>query len=65
MSNSVAGAPAAHRKPLRTRILSNWQLYAMLLVPVLLTGIYKYIPTLKSAPKDHQWKKGSLFLSFP
>jgi len=31
-------------KSLKRRILSNWQLYAMLFIPVLLTVIYKYIP---------------------
>ena len=34
----------AGEKSLRQRILSNWQLYAMLAIPVLLTVIYKYIP---------------------
>lgn len=31
-------------KSLKMRILSNWQLYAMLLIPITLTIIYKYIP---------------------
>lgn len=31
-------------KPLKTRLKNNWQLYAMLLVPIVLTIIYKYIP---------------------
>jgi hypothetical protein len=38
--------------------------------PVLMAGqigryIYIYIPTLKSAPQDHQREEGSLSLFFP
>lgn len=31
-------------RPLGQRLLDNWQLYALLLVPVVLTVVYKYIP---------------------
>ncbi len=31
-------------KPLGRRILENWQLYVMLVIPVVITVIYKYIP---------------------
>jgi putative aldouronate transport system permease protein len=31
-------------KPLGRRILDNWQLYLMLLIPVAITIVYKYIP---------------------
>jgi len=31
-------------KPLGQRIMDNWQLYALLLIPVVITFIYKYIP---------------------
>lgn len=31
-------------KPLKSLIQKNWQLYAMLLIPVILTVIYKYVP---------------------
>ena len=44
---SAAGAAALaqrHGKPLGQRILENWQLYVLLLIPVALTVIYKYIP---------------------
>lgn len=34
----------AHRKPLKTRLKDNWQLYLLLLIPVLITIIYKYGP---------------------
>lgn len=32
------------QRPLGKRIMDNWQLYAMLAVPVVLTIVYKYIP---------------------
>lgn len=44
---SAAGAAALARRPGKTlgqRILENWQLYALLLIPVVLTLVYKYIP---------------------
>ena len=43
---SAAGSAALARgpKPLGQRILDNWQLYALLVIPVALTVIYKYIP---------------------
>ena len=31
-------------KPLSRRILENWQLYVMLVIPIVITIIYKYIP---------------------
>lgn len=34
----------AHRKPLGMRLKENWQLYLLLLVPVVITVIYKYGP---------------------
>ena len=42
----TVGKPAGTDKGrlLKKRIKDNWQLYAMLLVPVVLTSIYKYIP---------------------
>ncbi len=43
---SSAGRPMqqAGGKPLKARLKNNWQLYAMLLIPIVLTIIYKYIP---------------------
>ena len=44
---SAAGSAALARRPGKTlgqRILENWQLYALLLIPVVLTFVYKYIP---------------------
>jgi len=39
-----AAALARPGKPLGQRIMDNWQLYLLLLVPVVLTFVYKYIP---------------------
>lgn len=60
MSKTVAGVAQGNRKPLRTRIMSNWQLYAMLLIPVLLTVIYKYIPMygIQIAFRDYKASRG-------
>ena len=33
-----------HGKPLGRRLKDNWQLYALLLIPVVLTIVYKYVP---------------------
>ncbi len=35
---------APHGKTLGKRIAENWQLYLLLLIPVVITIIYKYIP---------------------
>ena len=60
---SNAGSAALARRPGRTlgrRILDNWQLYALLLVPVILTFIYKYIPMygIQIAFRDFKASKG-------
>ena len=39
----TALAPA-HRKPLKQRLIENWQLYLLLLIPVIITIVYKYGP---------------------
>lgn len=43
-SKADASAVVLTHKSLKKRILDHWQLYAMLLIPVVLTVIYKYIP---------------------
>lgn len=45
---------------LKKNILANWQLYAMLLVPVVLTIIYKYIPMygIQIAFRDFKASRG-------
>ena len=62
--NQAAG-PAAltlRRKPLGQRILDNWQLYLLLLVPVVLTFLYKYIPMygIQIAFRDFKASRGYL-----
>lgn len=39
----TALAPA-HRKPLKQRLVENWQLYLLLLIPLAVTIVYKYWP---------------------
>lgn len=63
-----AGAAVASRrarsplggKNLGQRILDNWQLYALLLIPVVLTIIYKYIPMygIQIAFRDFKASRG-------
>ncbi len=43
-AKAVAAAKPKSGKPLKQRIIENWQLYAMLAVPFVLTLIYKYQP---------------------
>lgn len=61
-NKSAAIRPAAMSggKPLKRRIKDNWQLYLMLLVPVVLTIIYKYIPMygIQIAFRDYKASKG-------
>jgi len=55
---NLAAPPAS--KSLKKRILDNWQLYVMLLVPVILTVIYKYIPMygIQIAFRDYKASRG-------
>ncbi len=60
---SSAGSAALARRPGRTlgrRILDNWQLYALLLIPIFLTFVYKYIPMygIQIAFRDFKASKG-------
>ncbi len=47
-------------KSRKRRIIDNWQLYVMLLVPVILTVIYKYIPMygIQIAFRDYKASRG-------
>ncbi len=64
MSRGKTAAAALARptggKSLKRRILDNWQLYLMLLVPVVLTIIYKYIPMygIQIAFRDYKASRG-------
>lgn len=55
-----AAAPAQKRKPLGQRLGDNWQLYLLLLIPVVLTFIYKYIPMygIQIAFRDYKASRG-------
>ena len=49
-----------HSKPLKQRLLDNWQLYAMLLIPIVLTIVYKYLPMygIQIAFRDYKASRG-------
>lgn len=53
-------AVALHSKPLKQRLLDNWQLYAMLLIPIVLTIVYKYLPMygIQIAFRDYKASRG-------
>lgn len=60
-NKSAAIRPAVIvKRPLKKRIADNWQLYAMLAVPVILTVIYKYIPMygIQIAFRDYKASRG-------
>lgn len=64
MSGSKTSAPMKNvgGKPVLKRICSYWQLYLMLLIPVVLTIIYKYIPMygIQIAFRDYKATRGML-----
>ncbi|MDE5892396.1 MAG: ABC transporter permease subunit [Acetatifactor sp.] len=60
-NKSAATNPAVIvERPLKKRIIDNWQLYAMLAIPVILTVIYKYIPMygIQIAFRDYKASRG-------
>ena len=63
--SAAAGTAAALARPGKTlgqRIMDNWQLYLLLLVPVVLTIVYKYIPMygIQIAFRDFKASRGYL-----
>ena len=64
MSKTKTPAPAGLVRPqgksLGSRILEHWQLYVLLLIPVILTVIYKYIPMygIQIAFRDYKPSRG-------
>lgn len=56
----VSGVLPPRGKPLSRQILDNWQLYLLLLIPVVLTIIYKYIPMygIQIAFRDFKASRG-------
>ena len=59
-SAAPAQANIVQGKSLGRRIAENWQLYALLLIPVIITIIYKYIPMygIQIAFRDYKASKG-------
>lgn len=55
-----AGRYLIHRKSLSQRLRENWQLYVMLLIPVVLTIVYKYWPMygIQIAFRDFKASRG-------
>ena len=63
MSKEKANAAVMKvEKPLKKRIKDNWQLYAMLVIPIVITVIYKYIPMygIQMAFRDFKASRGML-----
>ena len=62
MDEAISKKPVRVGKPLKTRLLNNWQLYLLLLIPVVITFIYKYIPMygIQSAVRDYKANRGYL-----
>ena len=60
ISQGGAAAAKLHSKSLGQRIMDNWQMYALLLIPVVLTIVYKYIPMygIQIAFRDFTPSKG-------
>lgn len=54
ISQGGAAAAKPRSKSLGQRILDNWQMYALLLIPVVLTIIYKYIPMYGMSISDEE-----------
>lgn len=61
-SKTVAPAVKTGEKPIGKRIGEYWQLYLMLLIPVVLTIIYKYIPMygIQIAFRDYKASRGMM-----
>lgn len=59
-SKTVVPAVRAGEKPIAKRIGQYWQLYLMLLIPIVLTIIYKYIPMygIQIAFRDYKASRG-------
>ena len=60
--NATSGTPALNprKKGLGQQLADNWQLYALLLIPVVITVVYKYIPMygVQIAFRDFRASKG-------
>ena len=58
--SAVASPAITLERSLKKRIMDNWQLYAMLLIPIVLTIIFKYIPMygIQIAFRDYKASRG-------
>ena len=54
-----------HGKTLGKRVLENWQLYLLLVIPVVITIIYKYIPMYGIQIAFRDYKAGQGFFGSP
>jgi len=61
-SKAKTAAAAVPKAPLKRRLKDNWQLYLLLLIPLVLTFIYKYIPMygIQIAFRDYKASRGIL-----
>ena len=62
-TKKAPATPVLHRKKsLGRRVADNWQLYLLLLIPVVLTFVYKYIPMygIQIAFRDYKAARGIL-----
>lgn len=57
---SVKPGVVVDKNDLKKRLVSHWQLYVMLLIPVILTIVYKYIPMygIQIAFRDYKASRG-------
>ncbi len=57
---AIRSPEAVNQKPLSKRIAEHWQLYAMLLIPLALTIVYKYLPMwgIQIAFRDYKASQG-------
>ncbi len=60
MQATKARARSLGKRTIGQRILDNWQLYLLLLIPIVLTVIYKYIPMygIQIAFRDYKASRG-------
>lgn len=65
-SKSTARGKIKSNRPLSKRLADHWQLYVMLLIPVVLTIIYKYIPMygIQIAFRDYKASRGMMGSKF-
>ena len=69
-AGSAALANPSKKKSLSTRLVANWELYLLLLIPIVLTIVYKYIPMygIQIAFRDYKASAGitgSRFVGLP